>query len=33
MGETDLPTRVELNSLHQQVRALKEAVQKLTGRV
>ena len=29
----DLPTRAELNSLHQQVRALKEAVQKLTGRV
>jgi class III poly(R)-hydroxyalkanoic acid synthase PhaE subunit len=29
----DLPTRAELNSLHQQVRALKEAVQKLGDKV
>lgn len=29
----DLPTRAELNSLHQQVRALKEAVLKLGGKV
>jgi class III poly(R)-hydroxyalkanoic acid synthase PhaE subunit len=29
----DLPTRAELNTLHQQVRQLKEAVQKLTGKV
>lgn len=29
----DLPTRAELNSLHQQVRQLKDAVQKLGGKV